>query len=57
MDKTNNNVLVQSIECSLHLIYKNLYEKSVWFLSQQNLLYVQGLLEGSMRFFILIREH
>ena len=23
MDKTNINALVQSIECSLHLIYKN----------------------------------
>ena len=25
MDKTNINALVQSIECSLHLIYKNLF--------------------------------
>ena len=29
MDKTNINALVQSIECSLHLIYKNLFFATV----------------------------
>ena len=36
MDKTNINVLVQSVECSLHLIYKNRFSikqqkfKQIW---------------------------